>query len=96
MSDTRISRRAALLGAGAVAAWLASPARPLLAQAARWDVPASVDALIAKMTLEEKDALWAQGTSQTLAFMAKRLAKEREESVDGALPGKVGEDGTGL
>ena len=30
MLDTRISRRAALMGAGAVAAWLASPARALL------------------------------------------------------------------
>ena len=30
MLDTRISRRAVLMGAGAVAAWLASPARALL------------------------------------------------------------------
>jgi hypothetical protein len=52
--------------------------------------------LLQEMTPEQKDALCAQGTSQTLAFMAKRLAKERQEPVDGALAGKVGEDGTGL
>ena len=40
MLDTRISRRAALMGAGAVAAWLASPARALLQAAGRLDVPA--------------------------------------------------------
>lgn len=52
--------------------------------------------LLQEMTPEQKDALCAQGTSQTLAFMSKRLAKERQESIDGALAGKVGEDGTGL
>lgn len=54
MLDTRISRRAALIGAGAVAAWLASPARALLRAAGRLDVPRFVDDLIARMTLEEK------------------------------------------
>ncbi len=54
MLDTRISRRAALMGAGAVAAWLASPARALLQAAGQLDVPAFVDDLIARMTLEEK------------------------------------------
>ena len=54
MIDTRISRRAALLGAGAVAAWVSSPARALLAAAARLPIPALVDGLIAKMTVEEK------------------------------------------
>ena len=54
MLDTRISRRAALMGAGAVAAWLASPARALLQAAGKLDVPAFVDQLIARMTLEEK------------------------------------------
>ena len=54
MLDTRISRRAALIGAGAVAAWLASPARALLQAAERVAVPSFVDALIARMTLEEK------------------------------------------
>ena len=52
MLDTRISCRATLMGAGAVAAWLASPARALLQTAGRLEVPAFVDSLIARMTLE--------------------------------------------
>ena len=54
MLDTRISRRAALIGAGAMTAWLSSPARALLQAAGRMPVPGFVDDLIAKMTLEEK------------------------------------------
>src|SRR5205085_4655805 len=54
MLDTRLSRRAALMGAGAMAAWLASPARALLQTAGKLDVPAFVDDLIRRMTLEEK------------------------------------------
>src|SRR5947208_9133809 len=54
MIDTRISRRAALMSAGAVAAWLASPARALLDAVGRLDVPAFIEPLIARMTLEEK------------------------------------------
>ena len=54
MLDTRISRRAALMGAGAVAAWVASPARALLQAAGRMDIPAFVDSLVGRMTLEEK------------------------------------------
>jgi beta-glucosidase len=54
MLDTRISRRAALMGAGAVAAWLASPARALLQKAGELKAPAFVDQLISRMTLEEK------------------------------------------
>ena len=54
MLDTRISRRAAMLGAGAVAAWLASPARALLHAVGKVTVPAFVDDLIRRMTLEEK------------------------------------------
>ena len=49
MFDTRISRRAALMGAGAVAAWLHSPARALMSEAAKVEVPGFVDALIAKI-----------------------------------------------
>src|SRR5678815_2878566 len=54
MLDTRISRRAALMGAGAVGAWLASPARALLQAAGKLEVPAFVDSLVGRMTLEEK------------------------------------------
>ena len=54
MLDTRISRRAALLGMGLSSAWLASPARALMRASARLSVPAFVDDLIGRMTLEEK------------------------------------------
>jgi beta-glucosidase len=54
MLDLAISRRAALMGAGAMAAWLASPARALLQTAGKVQVPAFVDQLIGRMTLEEK------------------------------------------
>jgi beta-glucosidase len=54
MLDKPISRRAALIGASAAAAWLASPARALLMAAGRVETPAFVDPLIARMTLEEK------------------------------------------
>ena len=54
MLDIEISRRAALMGLGAVAAWAASPARALLQSVAQLEVPAFVDDLIARMTLEEK------------------------------------------
>jgi beta-glucosidase len=54
MPDTRISRRAALLGLGLTGAWLASPARALLQSASKVPVPAFIDELIARMTLEEK------------------------------------------
>ena len=54
MLDTRISRRAALIGSGAVAAWLSSPARALLEAAGEAPAPAFVNSLIGKMTLEEK------------------------------------------
>jgi beta-glucosidase len=54
MLDLAISRRAALMGAGAVAAWFATPARALLQAVGRVEVPAFVDQLISRMTLEEK------------------------------------------
>jgi len=54
MLETRISRRSALMGAGAVAAWMASPARALLQAVGQLEVPAFVDSLIARMTVEEK------------------------------------------
>ncbi len=54
MIDTRISRRAALMGAGALAAWVASPARAMLQAMAKLPVPAFVDSLVQQMTVEEK------------------------------------------
>ncbi|MDP1028584.1 glycoside hydrolase family 3 N-terminal domain-containing protein [Sphingomonas sp. KR1UV-12] len=73
MTDMMISRRAALLGAGAATAWAASPVRALVMQAGTGAVPASVDALLARMTLEEKAgqlqlnaAAWAGGVATAL------------------------------
>ena len=96
MTDVRLSRRAALLGAGAVAAWLASPARPLLAQASRAAIPPSVDALIARMTLEEKAgqltlnaAAWAGGVAVQLnpAGAAGNFDAQLADAVAGKLTG---------
>ena len=73
MLHKRISRRAVLMGAGAAATWLASPARALLQAAGRVQVPSLVDPLIARMTLEEKAgqlqlmaAAWGGGVALTL------------------------------
>jgi beta-glucosidase len=73
MVDLAVSRRAMLMGAGAAAAWLASPARALLQAVGRVDVPAFVDQLIGRMTLEEKAgqlqlmaAAWGGGAALTL------------------------------
>ena len=73
MFETGISRRAALMGAGAAAAWLSSPARALLQEVGRLEVPAFVRPLIARMTLEEKAgqlslfaSAWAGGTALAL------------------------------
>ena len=54
MLDQRISRRAAIMGAGAVAAWLSSPARALVHVLGQVPVPSFVTDLITRMTLEEK------------------------------------------
>ncbi|MEK9213303.1 glycoside hydrolase family 3 N-terminal domain-containing protein [Sphingomonas sp. 2378] len=73
MSDIRISRRAALLGAGAVAAWAASPARALLARGDGTALSPAIEAILAKMTLEEKAgqlqlnaAAWGGGIATAL------------------------------
>ncbi len=54
MLDLAVSRRAILISAGAAAAWLASPARALLLAAGKVQIPAFVDQLVSRMTLEEK------------------------------------------
>jgi beta-glucosidase len=73
MLDTRISRRAALMGASAVAAWLSSPARAVLQAIGQVQTPAFIDALIGRMTLEEKAgqlqimaSAWGGGTALAL------------------------------
>ena len=71
--DKGISRRSALIGAGAVAAWLASPARALLQTASRLEVPAFIDALIARMTVEEKAGQLSLMASAMLASIVSRM-----------------------
>jgi beta-glucosidase len=73
MFEVPISRRAALMGAGAVAAWAASPARAMLQAAGRVPVPAFIDGLIARMTPDEKagqltlnPAAWGGGVATAL------------------------------
>ncbi|WP_375244011.1 glycoside hydrolase family 3 N-terminal domain-containing protein [Sphingomonas parapaucimobilis] len=71
--DRRISRRAWLAGAGAALAWSASPARALLSLVGERPLPATVEALIPRMTLAEKAgqlnllaAAWAGGAATSL------------------------------
>lgn len=73
MRQPRISRRAMLLGGGAVAAWAAAPARALLAAAAADPLAPELESLIARMTVEEKAgqvtlmaAAWAGAAANAL------------------------------
>ena len=73
MLDLAVSRRSLLMGAGAAAAWLASPARALLQAAGRLQAPTFVDQLVSRMTLEEKAgqlqlmaAAWGGGVALSL------------------------------
>jgi beta-glucosidase len=96
MLHTRISRRAALMGAGAVAAWLTSPARALLQTAGKLQVPAFVDDLIGRMTLEEKAgqlqimaAAWGGGAALSLnpASAGPNFEQQVQEARQGQLTG---------
>jgi beta-glucosidase len=96
MLEARISRRAALMGAGAVAAWLASPARALVQAIGRLEVPAFVDPLIARMTLEEKAgqlslmaSAWGGGAALSLnpASAGPNFQEQVEEARQGQLTG---------
>jgi beta-glucosidase len=102
MVDTRISRRAALIGAGAIAAWLASPARALL-QAGKVAVPAFVDDLIRRMTLDEKAgqltlmaSAWGGGAALALNPPAGNsdFPKQLEEARQGQLTGVFNGNGS--
>ena len=96
MLDTRISRRAALIGAGAVAAWLGSPARAQLEAAGRIQVPPFVDDLIRRMTLDEKAgqlqlmaSAWGGGTALSLnpASAGPNFQQQVDEARAGRLTG---------
>src|SRR6476659_5190185 len=96
MLDTRVSRRAALMGAGAVAAWIATPARALLQAVGKVPIPATVDPLIARMTLEEKAgqlslmaSAWGGGTAAALnpPSEGSSFPQQVEEARQGLLTG---------
>lgn len=100
MPDTRISRRAALMGAGAVAAWLAAPARAFLQAVGKLDIPAFIDPLVARMTLEEKAgqltlmaSAWSGGAAASLnpasggANFVQQVAEARAGQLTGVFNG---------
>jgi len=95
MLETRISRRATLMGAGALAAWLSSPARALLQAAGKLQVPAFVDQLIGRMTLEEKAgqlslmaSAWGGGVAAALNPPSNsNFPQQVEEARQGQLTG---------
>ena len=96
MPDMRISRRAAIIGSGAVAAWLASPARALIAAAGNLAVPGFVDDLVGRMTLEEKAgqlslmaSAWGGGVAAALnpPSEGSSFPQQVEEARQGQLTG---------
>ena len=96
MVDARISRRAALMGAGAVTAWLASPARALMQAVGRVAVPAFVEPMIRRMTLEEKAgqlslmaSAWGGGVAASLnpASAGPNFQGQVDEARKGQLTG---------
>lgn len=104
MLNSRISRRAALMGAGAVAAWAASPARALIRAAQDAPAPAFIESLIAKMTVEEKTgqltlmaAAWAGSAATALnppsagASFAQQLDQVRRGQLTGVFNGNGAE-----
>ncbi len=100
MTEQRISRRALMIGGGAIAAWAASPARALLAQMGGAALPAPVEALVAQMTVEEKAgqltlmaAAWAGGAATALnpiaatASFDQQLAEVKAGRITGVFNG---------
>lgn len=100
MDRPRISRRALMLSAGALAAWQVSPVRALMQTAERdGALPPRVDALIGRMTLEEKagqltimPAAWDANAatfnpSQPLTSFRAQLAQIRAGQITGVFNG---------
>ncbi len=104
MDGLRISRRAAMLGAGAVATWLAHPARALIVAQDSVSAPA-IDSLIARMTVEEKagqltlmSAAWGGGAAAaqnpapaTATTFDAQLAEVRSGRLTGVFNGNGAE-----
>ncbi len=100
METSSISRRALVLGTGAVTAWAASPARALLAAADRAGASPAIEALLARMTVAEKAgqltlnaATWASGAANALnpvtagASFEVQLAEVRDGHLTGVFNG---------
>lgn len=104
MLDTRISRRAALMGAGAIAAWLNSPARALARAVDGAPQSAAIESLVARMTVEEKAgqltlmaAAWAGSAATALnppsagASFDEQLDQVRKGQLTGVFNGNGAE-----
>lgn len=96
--SSSMSRRAILIGAGAVAAWASSPARALLAQmSGAAGASVDFDALIAKMTVEEKAG---QVTLMAAAWQAARpmrsIRHRRPNPASGSSWKRCGADGSAV
>ena len=103
MLNTDISRRAALMGAGAVMAWLGSPARALFQGVAKVQAPAFVDHLVHRMTNEEKAgqlslmaSAWGGGVALSLnpASAGSNFQQQVEEARQGQLTGVFNGNGS--
>ncbi len=99
----QVSRRSLMLGGAAALAWRASPASALIAALGKAGLPAPVEALIGKMTLEEKAgqltlmaAAWAGGAANKLNPIAPTGGYEGQlaDAKAGRLSGVFNGNGT--
>ena len=105
MPSSRLSRRSAIHALGLATAWSISPLRAGLAAAATRDTPDFIDALVARMTLEEKAG---QLTLMASAWGGDRAAglnppgglsdfdKQIEDAVAGRLTGVFNGNGAAM
>ncbi|HEX2624634.1 MAG TPA: glycoside hydrolase family 3 N-terminal domain-containing protein [Sphingomicrobium sp.] len=108
MLSHKISRRAAMLGGGAILAWSASPASAFLKQAAATmgrATRASIDDLVKRMTLEEKAgqltlmaSAWGGGIAIALNPPTENqgFPKQIEDAVAGKLTGVFNGNGAAM
>lgn len=108
MFQHRISRRAAMMGGGAIAAWYASPASAMLKAADKATGPAtkaSIDGLLKQMTLEEKAgqltllaAAWGGGVAAALNPPSenKGFPIQLQDAVEGKLTGVFNGNGAAM
>ncbi|HSI17483.1 MAG TPA: glycoside hydrolase family 3 N-terminal domain-containing protein [Sphingomonas sp.] len=99
----QVSRRSLMLAGAAALAWRASPASALIAALGEAGLPAAVEALIGKMTLEEKAgqltlmaAAWAGGAANKLNPIAPTGGYEAQlaDAKAGRLSGVFNGNGT--